>query len=160
MDIGRKDLLSRVFIWVGFVILYLLTVYQGLYQTALLTNPTKPWISALSILFLLLNLAVIWFSFRKGFLDVLLLIGLFWLSGTVGILWEWCTGNPIPILGISALPLVVGMAYDGVGQFWYYVVFAVVYSVLPILCGILVFLLWRKGHRIGREKREPGFPAE
>ncbi len=114
MDIERKDFLSRIFIWVGFVILYLLTVYQGLYQTALLTNPTKQWVSALSILFLLLNLAVIWYSFCKGFLDVLLLIGLFWLSEVVGILWELCTGNPVPLLGISALPLVVGMAYNGV----------------------------------------------
>ncbi len=147
MDIERKDFLSRIFIWVGFVILYLLTVYQGLYQTALLTNSTKPWASALSILFLLLNLAVIWYSFRKGLLDVLLLIGLFWLSGVVGILWELCTGNPVPLLGISALPLVVGMAYDGVDQMWYYAVFAVVYSVLPILCGVLTFRLWKKAKK-------------
>ncbi len=147
MDIGRKDLLPRIFIWVGFAVLYLLIVYQGLYQTTLLTNPTKPWISVLSILFLLLNLAVIWYSFRKGLLDVLLLIGLFWLSGTVGILWELCTGNPVPILGISALPLVVGMAYDGVDPLWYYAVFAVVYSVLPILCGVLIFRFWKKAKK-------------
>ena len=147
MDIERKGLFARIFISLGYLVFYLLTVYQGLYQTALLTNPTKPWISALSILFLLLNLAMIWYSFRKGFLDVLLLIGLFWLSGTAGILWELCTGNPVPILGISALPLVVGMAYDGVDQLWYYAVFAVVYSVLPILCGVLLFRLWKKAKK-------------
>ncbi len=110
----KEKIFCRVFLFGLDLILYLLTVYQGLYQTALLTNPTKPWISALSILFLLLNLAVIWYSFCKGFLDVLLLIGLFWLSEVVGILWELCTGNPVPLLGISALPLVVGMAYNGV----------------------------------------------
>ena len=142
-----RELLSRVVVWCILIALWGLTVYQGLYQTALLTNPTKPWISALSILFLLLNLAMIWYSFRKGFLDVLLLIGLFWLSGTAGILWELCTGNPVPILGISALPLVVGMAYDGVDQLWYYAVFAVVYSVLPILCGVQIFRLWKKAKK-------------
>ena len=156
MDIGRKQILARVFTGLVFAALYLLSTLVGFFETSMGYRDST-WLStACSLIYIFGNFGLLYAAWHYCLMDTIPVIGAFWLMGTIGFLFQ-LLGRDAPIfLWISVLPVALGFVYD-FSPFWQGIVDAgmyLLYFAIPILCGVLVFLLWRKSRRIGRGKRE------
>lgn len=154
MDIGRKQILVRVFIGLGFVVLYLMSTLIGAYETSM-GHRDSTWLStACSLIYIFGNFGLLYATWHYRLMDTIPVIGAFWLIGAIGFLFQ-LVGRDAPIfLWISVLPVAFGFVYD-FSPFWRQVIdmgIYLLYFFVPIFCGTLTFFLWRKDRRIGRGK--------
>lgn len=152
MDISKKQLGQRVLILICFAVFWSLASFIGIFQTALLTKRTTIWITALSILYVFSNIVIIYIAYRFKFVDVLIVLGIFWLVGTIGMVWGWISGTSPAFSWFSVLPLIVGVAYGKISDFWNTMItltFLFLFLGMPTACAVLSLRIWKKTEKTG-----------
>ena len=88
MDIGRKQILARVFIGLVFAALYLISILVGFLETSM-GYQDSTWLStACSLIYIFGNFGLLYAAWHYRLMDTIPVIGAFWLMGTIGFLFQ------------------------------------------------------------------------
>ena len=137
----KKTCYADLYILAAFLVLWCLCSFIGMYYSS-------TWIGVVcTVMYITAHVVFLYYAYQYRLLAILVILGIFWLLGAVGMLWGLMGDHTIPLFFlVSVIPVFVGFAYGNLGNIWdmvFLIIDFILFLGIPTACAVLSVRLWK-----------------